>query len=133
MIKAYLILIIVVAGLLTCSGCKDSITGEDVDNRDIPDKDVSYIRHIQPVLEVKCNNAGCHNDESKAGNLSLTSYQSTTSDLSIVFPGEPQNSRLATVIQPGSGFTMPPLSYPPLTEDQINGIITWIKEGAKNN
>jgi len=28
---------------------------------------------------------------------------------------------------------MPPVGYYPLTKNQIDGIITWIKEGAENN
>lgn len=133
MTKVYLLLVLISAAFLFFS-CKDSGTIYDLDKVDIPDKDVSFVKHIQPVFEYKCNNKYCHNDEDRAGGLSLTSYQNTTADLSIVFPGEPQNSRLAIVIQPGSGsIQMPPINYPALTEEQIKGIITWIKEGAKNN
>ncbi len=113
--------------------CKDTVTGDDIDKRAIPDKDVSYTKHIQPVFDIKCNSSGCHNDEDRAGSISLTSYQNTTADLSVVFPGQPQNSRLATAIQPSTSIPMPPMAYPPLTENQVKGIITWIKEGANNN
>ncbi len=118
--------------ILLFAGCKDS--GTEVDNNQIPDSNVSYQKHIQPVFEVKCNNSGCHEDASRAGNLSLTSWANTTSDPAIVFPGDPQTSRLIWAIEGQSGSSpMPPLGYPPLTSNQLNGIKTWIKEGAKNN
>jgi hypothetical protein len=113
--------------------CKDTVTNSDIDNVTIPSSNVSYIKYIQPLFNVKCNYSGCHDDESRAAGVSLTNYQSATSDLSIIFPGEPQNSRLAIAIQPGAAYPMPPAGYPSLTKNQIDGIITWIKEGAKNN
>lgn len=113
--------------------CKDTVTNSDIDNVVIPSSNVSYIKYIQPLFNVKCNYSGCHNDESRAAGLSLTDYQNATEDYSIIFPGEPQNSRLAVAIQPGSAYPMPPNGYPSLTKNQIDGIITWIKEGAKNN
>jgi len=123
-------LIIFITGFIFISnGCKDKLPPE----QEIPETDVSYTKHIQPVFELKCNTSGCHNDENRAGGISLTSYQNTTSDLSVVFPGQPQNSRLAVSIQPSTSIPMPPPAYPPLTENQVQGIITWIKEGAKNN
>lgn len=115
------------------TGCKDSITAEDLDKVVIPDKDVSYNQYIQPVFNLKCNNAGCHNDETRAGGLSLTSWTNTTADLAVVYPTKPENSTLAIFIQPTSSNPMPPAGYRPLTENQMKGIITWIKEGAKNN
>lgn len=113
--------------------CKDTVTNTDIDNVTIPSSNVSYIKYIQPLFNVKCNYSGCHDDESRAAGLCLTNYQSATSDYSMIFPGEPQNSRLAVAIQPGSVYPMPPAGYPSLTKNQIDGIITWIKEGAKNN
>ncbi|MCX6149365.1 MAG: hypothetical protein NTX22_02440 [Ignavibacteriales bacterium] len=115
--------------------CKDTVTNEDLDKKIIPDKNVSYIQHIQPVFDLKCNTANCHSSETRAGGLSFTSYQNTTSDLSIVFPGQPQNSRLINSIEgpSSSSYPMPPIGYPPLTKNQIAGITTWVKEGALNN
>lgn len=135
MSKLHLIIFFAAAGFLFYTGCKDSVTGFQIDERDkdIPETNVSFRTHIQPVLEFKCNNSGCHNDESRAGSLSLTSYANVTSDLSVVFPGEPQNSLLVQSIQPGAAFPMPPLGYPPLTPKQIQAITTWIDEGAPNN
>ena len=115
------------------SGCKDQITGADVDKRVIPDSNVSYSQNLQPVFNLKCASAGCHEDASRAGGISLTSCTNTTADPSIVFPGEPDNSRLVWAVEGIGNYPMPPPGYPSLTQSQIKGIRTWIKEGAQCN
>lgn len=119
--------------ILTNAGCKDSVNASEIDKKTIPSKDVSFKNDIQPVFDLKCNYSGCHDDGSRAGGLSLTSWANTTSSMDIVFPGEPQNSRLIQSIKAGAVYPMPPDGYPPLTTNQIDGITTWVKEGAKNN
>ncbi len=115
-------------------GCKDTINQADVDAVIIPDKNVSFQAHIQPVLLLKCAFSGCHDDQSRAGGMSFTNYFNTVADLTIVVPGEPQNSRLIWSIEGISGGTpMPPPAYPRMTTNQIKGFRTWIGEGAKNN
>ncbi|HRI47219.1 MAG TPA: hypothetical protein PK559_08960 [Ignavibacteriaceae bacterium] len=113
--------------------CDDTITSKELDQREIPSTNVSFREHIQPVLEIKCNI--CHDDANRAGGLSLTSWVNVTSDPGIVFPGEPQNSRLVWAIQGQTGASiMPPLTTGiQLTQGQRTGIVTWIQEGAKNN
>ncbi len=119
--------------LIFTSYCDDSINPV---YQDIPESNVSYSRHIQPIFNVKCTNSGCHDDASRAGNLSLTSYANTTADLQIVVPFHPENSILVWSIEGRSASgLMPPPTAPvaPLTDNEINGIKTWIKEGAKAN
>ncbi|MDP2303854.1 MAG: c-type cytochrome domain-containing protein [Ignavibacteria bacterium] len=119
--------------LTSLIGCDDTITADDLDKREIPATNVSFKEHIQPIFQIKCNM--CHDDASRAGGLSLTTWVSTTSDPGTVFPSEPQNSRLVWAIE-GQGGTsvMPPLtSGIKLTSKQILGIKQWIKEGALNN
>ncbi|HEX7573748.1 MAG TPA: hypothetical protein VF514_11685, partial [Bacteroidota bacterium] len=50
----------------------------------------------------------------------------------VVVSGKPDASTLVLRIQGSVGARMPPGSYP-LNQNQINGIRTWIAEGAKNN
>jgi hypothetical protein len=119
--------------IISYTGCKDQITGADIDKRVIPDSNVSYASDLQPVFEVKCNSAGCHEDASRAGGLSLTSCANAKADPSIVFPGEPDNSRMVWAVEGIGNYPMPPIGYPPLTANQIKGIRTWIKEGADCN
>ena len=100
---------------------------------DMPNSDISYIQHLQPLFNVRCAVAGCHNDTSRAGGLRLTSCANTTADPSVVFPGEPDNSRLLWAVEGIGNYPMPPQGYTSITQNQIKGIRTWIKEGAKCN
>lgn len=121
-------------GLFLYSGCKDTITGSQLDQRTIPDSNVSYQQDIQPIFDLKCSNSGCHDNASMAGGVSLSTWANTTADPGVVFPGKPDNSRLVWTIEHYAGEPpMPPVGYPSLTQNQIRGIRTWIQEGAKNN
>lgn len=112
----------------------DSITESDIDKIIIPSSNVSYIEYIQPVFNVKCT--GCHDGQNPETNLDLTSWAGVRSDASIVVPYYPENSKLIWSIEGIYGYLpMPPINAPvkPLTENQIQGIKTWIKEGAEYN
>lgn len=131
--KYNILFLAVFLAVVIIAGCKDTVTNQSVDEHQIPASNVSYNRDIQPLFEVKCNNSGCHDDQSRAGGLSFTSYQNTTSDPTIVVAGYPENSRLIWAIQPGAANQMPPVDRPQLTKNQRDGIATWIKEGARPN
>lgn len=131
--KTVTLILLLIVFMFAIIACDDTITNEEIDNRTIPSSNVDYYEHIQPVLSIKCATSFCHDDGSRAGGLSLTNYQNTTSDITIVFPGDPDLSKLVWAIE-GSGGTqpMPPAgAAPPLTENQIKGIRTWIAEGAR--
>jgi hypothetical protein len=115
------------------SACDDTSNITDIDKVVIPAQNVSYALHIQPLFTAKCARSGCHDDQTQAGNLSLTSWDNTTASYLVVAPGLPQNSLLVLSIQGLTTNPMPPVGYPPLTKNQIDGIKTWVKEGAKNN
>ena len=112
------------------TSCDDTITQEDINNLVMPDSKVSYAQHIAPVFEVKC--VGCHNSSKKDGGVDLSSWTTITADPSIVFPGSDSTSILVWTIE-----KLPP--YPPmppnewLIRNHIDGIRTWIREGAQNN
>lgn len=118
--------------VIAFSACDDTLNTGELDNIIIPSSGVSFNRHLLPVFELKCNNSGCHNDVDRAGFLSLASWQSATSNLDVVFPGEPESSSLVRSIQGLNNTPMPPPNYYPLTKNQIDGIIIWVREGAKN-
>lgn len=125
----------IAAFVATCfiSACDDTSNITNIDSVVIPAQNVSYSQHIQPVLTAKCARSGCHDDQTHVSNLSLTSYSNTTADYLVVAPGLPQNSLLVLSVQGLTTSPMPPIGYPPLTKNQIDGIKTWVKEGAKNN
>jgi hypothetical protein len=124
---------IFITGSMLLISCEDTQTIEDIDKLTIPASNVSFSQHIFPVYNIKCNNSGCHNDESRAGGVSLTSWANAT-DPRIVVKGDPSTSVLVWSIDRLAGAKwMPPNGYPGLTEPQRIGIKTWIAEGALNN
>ena len=121
---------------LSFTACDDTLNTNPIDSIIIPSQNVSYNEYIQPVFNYKCNNSGCHNAQDLAGGIDLTNWNGAVSDPSVVFPFQPENSRLVWAVEGISGANpMPPLGAPvtPLTKNQIEGIKTWIKEGADNN
>ena len=119
------------AGMFMMAACDDTLT--NIDSVVIPSKNVSYSQHIDPVLQRKCAVAGCHDDQSRLGNLSLTSWANTTTSYLVVAPGLPQNSSLLLSVQGLTTNPMPPVGLTPFNQNQVEGLKTWIKEGAKNN
>lgn len=101
----------------------------------IPEKNVSYSVDIQPLFNKRCNNSGCHNSEDRAGSVSLTSYGDLFATPFLVIPGSPDESHLYLSVSAQLVQIMPPPygNVRPLNENQINGIKTWILEGAKAN
>lgn len=115
------------------TGCKDTVTNQQVDNTVIPASNVLFGKHIQPIFNVKCTSSGCHDDETRAGNYSLTSWTNAHIP-GIINDYEPETSRIVWAVEGQLGSNnMPPFGYPGLTKNQIEGLKTWIKEGAKNN
>jgi hypothetical protein len=118
--------------LLFFFGCDDS----NPTNIVIPSKNVSYSKYIQPLFNISCAISGCHDNSTAAGGLALISWSTTVSNPQIVFPYNADNSMLVWAVQGRAGTNpMPPINstIPPLTQNQVSGIITWINEGAKNN
>lgn len=112
------------------SGCDDTIPNDI----DIPAENVSYSRHIQPVLNVKCATNLCHDSATRAGNYSMQSWTETNTS-PYVIAGDPRNS-VAVLVASGE---IPPMMPPqnssvlPFSDRELEGFKTWIKEGAKNN
>jgi len=129
MIRYFITLVLLIAILLI--SCDDQLNLPS--DEEIPSTNVSYNKHIQPIFNARCATAGCHDDQTKAAGLSLTSYQSTTSNYIFVFPGNPDVSLLVLSVEGRSQYPMPPPGRPPLTQKQIKAIRTWVAEGAKNN
>lgn len=88
-----------------------------------------YATTIQPIFEAECS--GCHGN---LGGWDASSYETvmTTGKHSpVIIPGDPEKSLLAQKIQgtQKDGTIMPPEST--LTAVQIQVILDWIKDGAK--
>jgi hypothetical protein len=118
------------------NGCKDKnnpVTGESPSNVVFPATNVSYGAHVQILFNQACNFSGCHDDGQHQSALKLTTFDNAVRQLpGIVVAGNPDGSVLVLRIQGSVGTRMPPGSNP-LNQNQINGIRTWIAEGANNN
>lgn len=120
--------------LVILIACDDSVSSKYLDNVVIPSSDVSYNEYIQPVLNVKCGTSGCHDDGTRAGDYSVSNWANVVYP-GIVDPGNVETSRLVWRIEGIGVGIMPPIGaiVAPLTRNQVDGIKTWIREGAKNN
>jgi len=123
--------LILLFNLVLMIACDDNVNSSDIDNIIIPDSNVSYSEYIAPLFEVKC--VSCHDGGGNSNQPNLTNFSFV--DGYYVVPSEPGNSVLVYTIE-GSNPNfpiMPPAGYRPLNQNQINGIKTWISEGAQNN
>jgi len=127
------LLSLIIISILFLQGCDDTITVEDVDKIDIPASNVSFAEHIYPVFNAKC--FSCHANGVYEAGLNLTD-PSYFVDGRIVVRTAPENSEIMYRVKGNvAGFPpMPPIGISvPLTLDQIEGLETWIQEGAKDN
>jgi hypothetical protein len=100
---------------------------------DIPDtSEVLYSTDIQPLFNSSC--ISCHSDNHPKLNLSACcSYIELTTtgfSASYVDTATPKNSRLYKHLA-GELSVMPPSEK--LPDYQINTVLKWIEQGAKNN
>ena len=124
------ITLIVASLIVFAQSCDDSLTSTEVDNIVMPDSNVSYSLHIAPVFEFKC--VQCHNSSRKEAGLDLSSWSTATIDPSIIARGSDSTSILVWTIE---GLPPYPLMPPTgrMVDNHIDGIRTWIREGALNN
>ncbi len=108
--------------------CND--TPVDSNDNEIPNSNVSYSKHIQPIFNSKC--IICHSESPQGTSLKLTNYSNLITKPGIVRPNEPLSSVLYQRIS-GMSYPRMPLNQDTLTAKQIQGIKTWISEGARNN
>ncbi len=123
--------IISISVILFISGCDDT----SLTNINIPTSNVSYAQHVQPILNVKCAVTGCHDAATSAGAYNMEDYTNTVK-IPFIIPKDPNNSLMVLTVTGQGGLPlMPPInaSILPMTDIEITGLKTWIKEGAKDN
>ena len=126
----YFIILIFTFVVIISQSCDDTLTSSEIDNLVMPDSNVSYKAHVAPVFEVKC--VPCHNSQRSEAGLDLSSWVNATRDPTIIFPGSDSTSILVYSIERIPPYApMPPNEW--LKRNHINGIRTWIREGALNN
>ncbi|MEM9379856.1 MAG: c-type cytochrome domain-containing protein [Planctomycetota bacterium] len=93
---------------------------------------VSYWREVRPLLTARC--AGCHQPAKAKGSVDVTSPSSLLAAEDVVRPGAPAKSLLLEVVSPDGGAppSMPP-DGPPLTDDEVALLESWIAAGAADD
>jgi mono/diheme cytochrome c family protein len=91
---------------------------------------VSFSRQVLPIFQESC--AECHGAETKEVELDLTTYADVMKGSeygAVIEAGNPGESLLLDMVAAGEM----PQDAPPLDEDEIALIRTWIQQGAQNN
>ncbi|CAN5882270.1 DUF1553 domain-containing protein [soil metagenome] len=92
---------------------------------------VDYLRDVKPILAAHC--VDCHGEEKPRGRLRLDTAEGALAGGILgetIVPGEPEESELLLSVL-GEGATDPmPLNRPPLSEEEIEILRSWIAEGA---
>jgi hypothetical protein len=118
-----------IAFSLTVLSCKDELPTQG--SIVFPSSGVSFGQHVQPLFVQKCTSS-CHGT-SDALDLTPPMYANLMSyQPQLVILGEGDNSLLVQLFDGRAVPAMPPTGDR-LTDNQINGIKTWINEGALNN
>lgn len=90
---------------------------------------ISYARDIQPIINASCATSGCHNSSgnSTTGGLDFTVFS--------ILQADANQALLLNDIEgtPTRGHNTMPLNLTPLSQCQINKMIAWVNQGAKNN
>jgi hypothetical protein len=111
-------------------GCEDN-TNQVLNELNFPEKNVSYYEHVQTLFNIRCNYVSCHGTGTTASRLVLVSYYDATRYPGIIVPGKPDNSILNQCLE-GKLKPMPRIGEA-LPYNFINGVRTWVREGAINN
>ncbi|MBM4165566.1 MAG: hypothetical protein FJ218_01360 [Ignavibacteria bacterium] len=99
-----------------------------------PDSNVSYKKHVQPLFNKYCNNAGCHDQQYSDRHFNLISWGGfMIAQRRIVYAGFPDNSPLILRSEGTLFGPQMPLNRPSLKKNYLNGLRKWVQEGAKDN
>jgi len=126
--------LIMILALLACSDNATEPQKEIV----LPEKGLNFETHIKPLFINKCaSGSGCHSAFDPANGLNLTDYQTIMTYFAagreqLVIPGQADQSFLYNILRgPLLGIPRMPLDLPPLNSNNLNGVKTWINEGAE--
>ncbi len=133
--RTLLILSMTVFTMIGLLSCGDN-TINNTKDIEFPDSNVSFQQHVQPFMKFTCAYRGCHSEESREAGFSLETHFSMMSAKSgaMVRPHDPDGSLLIQTIEKYPSNC--PFNYvwlPKVEENHIQGLRTWIAEGAKNN
>jgi hypothetical protein len=123
------ILIILFVGGVIFSACTWT-TGGSQEGLIFPNENVSYLLHVKPFLEQNCSYSPCHGYDF-AGGIMLVEYHQVMAVAGFIVPANPDGSRFTQILE----NKIPHYTHfyrGNITENHIEGIKQWIKEGAVN-
>lgn len=96
---------------------------------------VSYQKDVFPILRANC--LGCHQESRKQGGYLMTDFGQMMAggetESAAVVPGKADESYLVKLITPVDGKSEMPKNGKQLKSSEIDIIVRWINEGAKND
>jgi len=97
------------------------------------DAGVCFDSQILPIFQSSCALPGCHDNITSADGYNFSSYVSIMSTGSAIKANNPGDSKVVRYItEDDEDKIMPPPPKLPLSQIQIDLIIQWINQGAKN-
>lgn len=94
---------------------------------------VYFENQILPILISNCTESGCHNAQDREDGVVLTSYQNLVATVENATLNDTHENDLLKALTEDDPEDRMPYQKPPLPQEQINLIIRWVQQGAKNN
>jgi hypothetical protein len=119
--KKFIIINLFLSAIGLISGCK----------HDYPEPvapEISFKKHVQPIITGSCTAVECHGTNNE---FSLLSHSQVIKLGEIKDSDEPKLLEVLKTTEEDDRMPRPPA--PPLTNNQIQIIELWIKQGAKDN
>jgi len=96
---------------------------------------VSYYHDIRPLLQANCQ--GCHQPAKSKGGYVMTDFKKLLaggdSTNAAIVPKHPEESALLKMVTPQDGEVRMPKGKPPLGDDEVALLRTWIQQGAEDD
>lgn len=94
-------------------------------------REVSFSREVLPIFRAKGGpHAHLPENSPAPGGIRLDSYEAIMQKENLVVPGEPEKSELVAVLV-AEGMHMPPAGNP-LSDEELQLIVSWVAQGAKD-
>jgi hypothetical protein len=127
---------LIIGFLIVCTfilfSCKDQTTQNQSSNFVFPPSGVTFTKHVGPFFQLTCLGSQCHSENNAQGviNLQTNAYHNLLDHLPalVIY----KNGKISPLVMYLDGRLAPrmPLRQDSLTTNQINGVKTWIDEGA---
>ncbi len=123
------IIILIVFAISSCKNALSPTAPQIV----FPTTGTVHYTLVQELFTIACDGYGCHNSSDNAGNLDLSGYGTWITDPGVIIPGDTTHSVMVQIIEGKLSHAPGPLISIILTPNQIQGLKTWIEQGAKAN